>query len=431
MSVMQTLCSSGKEALLVSVMLLILLQAFILLALRRLKRKGLFAVLAFAQFILLFLMFFLMLDAIFHYGDPSKPRTWPVFVTAFVRLPVAVIVVFEIISALYLAVGFYRLRRYRMENLTPWAVKEAIDLLPAGVAFAGEDGKAVLANLAMNALYRQMSAKSLLDIAPLAEIADRTEEGDEDQLKGIYRDGDSVWQFTKQNIEENGAEYTQLTATDISAQAAVNEELKEKNSRLMRIRARLEIYNRNAEQIIISRELLNARMQVHNETGHVLLASRRYMDKPSSVDEEALLNTLKVTNTYLLREYEEDDTQRDPLSEAIEMAKAIGVNVSFSGMIPAEGSPRNILSVAINECATNTRKHANGDELKVDVREEDGFVSFRVSSNGESPKKKINETGGLLTLRTVAENAGGSMKISTEGEFCIDIRIPVVLSQTG
>ncbi|MBR3525610.1 MAG: hypothetical protein IKO11_07150, partial [Lachnospiraceae bacterium] len=364
-------------------------------------------------------------------GDPSKPRTWPAFVTAFASLPVAVIVAFEILSAVCLAVGFYRLRRYRMENLTPWAVKEAIDLLPAGVAFAGEDGKAVLANLAMNELYRQMRAKSLLDIAPLAEIADRTEEGDEDRLKGIYRDGDSVWQFTKQNIEENGAEYTQLTATDISAQAAVNEELKEKNSRLMRIRARLEIYNRNAEQIIISRERSTARMQVHNETGHVLLASRRYMDKPGSVDEEALLNTLKVTNTYLLREYEEDDTQRDPLSEAIEMAKAIGVNVSFSGMIPAEGSPRNILSVAINECATNTRKHANGDELKVDVREEDGFVSFRVSSNGEIPKKKINETGGLLTLRTVAENAGGSMKISTEGEFCIDIRIPAVLSQTG
>lgn len=428
MSVMQALCSSGKETLLVSVMLLILLQAFILLALRRLKRKGLFAALAFAQFILLFLMFFLMLDAIFHYEDPSKPRTWPVFTTAFVSLPVMIVVAFEMISAVYLAVGFYRLRRYRMENLTQWAVKEAIDLLPAGVVFAGSDGNVVLSNLAMNDLYRQMSAKNLLDIRPLAEIADRPEEEDDDKLKGIYRDGNCVWQFTRQNIEENGEEYTQLTATDISAQAAINDELKEKNSRLKQIRARLEIYNRKAEQIIISRELLNARMQVHNETGHVLLASRRYMDKPGSVDEAALLNTLNVTNTYLLREYEEDDTQRDPLSEAIEMAKAIGVNVSFTGMIPAEGSPRNILSVAINECATNTRKHANGDELKAEVLEGEGFISFSVSSNGESPKKKINETGGLLTLRTVVENAGGSMTIKTQPQFCIDIRIPVVSS---
>lgn len=425
MSVMQALCSPGKEILLVSVMILILLQAFILLALRRLKRKGLFAALAFAQFILLFIMFFLMLDGIFHYQDPLKPRTWPVFTTAFVSMPVMIVVAFEIISAGYLTVGFYRLRRYRKENLTQWAVKEAIDLLPAGVAFAREDGKTVLANLAMNGLYRQMSAKNLLDIGPLAEIADRTAEGDDDKLQGVYSDGYSVWQFTKQNIEENGGEYLQLTATDISAQAAINEELKGKNSKLKQIRARLEIYNRKAEQIIISRELLNARMQVHNETGHVLLASRRYMDQPGSVDEVALLNTLKVTNTYLLREYEEDDTQRDPLSEAIEMAKAIGVSVSFKGMIPTEEQVRNILSVAINECATNTRKHANGDALKVATEEEDGSIRFSVSSNGESPKKNVNEKGGLLTLRTVVENAGGSMKINTQPEFCIVIRIPV------
>ena len=166
-------------------------------------------------------------------------------------------------------------------------------------------------------------------------------------------------------------------------------------------------------------------MQVHNETGHVLLASRRYMDQPGSVDEVALLNTLKVTNTYLLREYEEDDTQRDPLSEAIEMAKAIGVSVSFKGMIPTEEQVRNILSVAINECATNTRKHANGDALKVATEEEDGSIRFSVSSNGESPKKNVNEKGGLLTLRTVVENAGGTMEISTQPEFCIVIRIPV------
>ncbi|MBR6256029.1 MAG: hypothetical protein IKR23_01520 [Lachnospiraceae bacterium] len=425
MSVMQALCSSGKEALLVSVMILLMLQAFILLALHRLKRKGLFAALAFAQFILLFLMFFLMLDGIFHYEDPSKPRTWPVFVTTFVSLPVALIVAFEIISAVYLAVGFYRLRRYRKDNLTRWAVKETIDLLPAGVAFARKDGKVVLANLTMNELYRQMSEKNLRDIGKLVEIADRAEEEDDDKLKGVYRLGSSVWQLTKQNIEETGTEYTQLTATDISAQAAINEELKDKNSRLKQIKARLEIYNRKAEQIIISKELLNARMQVHNETGHVLLASRRFMEQPGSVDEEALLNTLKITNTYLLREYEEDDTQRDPLSEALEMAKAIGVNVSFTGMIPAEGSPRNILSVAINECATNTRKHANGDTLTVDAREENGFISFSVSSNGESPKKSVNETGGLLTLRTVVENAGGTMKIKIQPKFCIDIRIPV------
>ena len=95
MSIMQALCSPGKEILLVSVMLLLLLQAFILLALRRLKRRGGFSLLAWIQFALLFVMFFLMLDGIFHYGDPAKPRSWPAFTTAFCSLPLAGLVLFE------------------------------------------------------------------------------------------------------------------------------------------------------------------------------------------------------------------------------------------------------------------------------------------------------------------------------------------------
>ena len=71
----------------------------------------------------------------------------------------------------------------------------------------------------------------------------------------------------------------------------------------------MEIYNRRAEQITISHELLNARRQVHSETGHILLASRHYMEHPESIDEDSFLNALKLTNMHLLKEYEEDYSQ--------------------------------------------------------------------------------------------------------------------------
>ena len=41
-----------------------------------------------------------------------------------------------------------------------------------------------------------------------------------------------------------------------------------------------------------------------------------------------LLQALRNTNTYLLREYEQDDTARDALADAIDMAETIGVEVS-------------------------------------------------------------------------------------------------------
>ena len=164
-------------------------------------------------------------------------------------------------------------------------------------------------------------------------------------------------------------------------------------------------------------------MQVHNETGHVLLASRHYMDHPSAIDEEALLQTLKLTNAHLLKEYEEDDTERDALSEAIEMAGEIDVTVRLTGMIPEDGTPRSILAAAVSECATNTKKHADGDLLVVNAEETEGRWTFRLSGNGGPAEKPVSESGGLSSLRTLVENVNGTMEVATLPSFTLIIKI--------
>lgn len=184
-------------------------------------------------------------------------------------------------------------------------------------------------------------------------------------------------------------------------------------------------YNREAEQIIISQELLNARMQVHNETGHVLLVSRRYMDDPAAIDEAALLQTLIVTNAQLLKEYEQDDTQRDRLSEAIEAARTIGIAVRLRGAIPENGTPRTILAAAIRECASNLRKHADGSCLTVETEENGSEICFTLVGNGRAPEKPLSETGGLSSLRSLVENAGGTMSASIQPSVTITIYLPV------
>ena len=166
-------------------------------------------------------------------------------------------------------------------------------------------------------------------------------------------------------------------------------------------------------------------MQVHNETGHILLASRSYMDRPDAVDEAALLHSLKLANAYLLREFEEDDTQREALAEAMEMAGAIGVAVKLHGIIPEGGTPRAILAAAIGECATNIRKHADGDMLLVETKKTDGEILFILTGSGEPAEKPIAESGGLASLRMLAENAGGSMAVSASPVFTLSIRLPI------
>jgi signal transduction histidine kinase len=170
------------------------------------------------------------------------------------------------------------------------------------------------------------------------------------------------------------------------------------------------------------------------------------MEHPDSIEEESFLDTLKLTNMHLLKEYEEDDTEADSLTEAIEMAKAISVRVKINGMIPEAGNIRDILASAVNECSTNTKKHADGDTLTVTAEEKDGAVIFTLTGNGEPPEKDsadigtapesntadsgvtsqkaIRETGGLASLRTLVENAGGTMEIKAEEAFTVIIKIP-------
>ena len=92
-------------------------------------------------------------------------------------------------------------------------------------------------------------------------------------------------------------------------------------------------------------------------------------------------------------------------------------------MIPEAGELRDIMASAVNECATNTKKHADGDILIVTTEEKDDEITFILTGNGESVEKDIRETGGLASLRTLVENSGGTMEIKAEDAFTVTIKM--------
>lgn len=422
--------NTGLSELIISLAMLIMLYAgYLSMTFYRLGRKGKNTLISLTVFVIYFAAFYMMLDGKFHYVEPDYYyymdvdylRTWPRVTTAFCSLPVALILTVEVITVIYLVLGTLHRIHLRKKSLTRSSIKEALDQLPAGVAFAEMSGNVVFANLSMNDISESRFGKDIMDIAGF-------------EHNTIYSDGTKTWQFTQEHITWRGKPYIQLTANDITEEARINEELKDKNKKLKEIKSRLEIYNRRAEQITISRELLNARRQVHSETGHILLASRHYMEHPESIDEDNFLSTLKQTNMHLLKEYEEDDTEVDQLADAVEMAKAIAVKVKINGMIPETGELRDILASAINECATNTQKHADGDTLTVTTEEKEDTIIFVLTGNGQPPEKDtvgsgsvhentIRETGGLASLRTLVENAGGTMEIKAEEDFTVIIKM--------
>ena len=336
----------------------------------------------------------------------------PGWLRAFGALPVWTLVFAEGLLAVPLICAVRETRRYRDSHLTPDSLKETMDLLPVGVAFAEADGTVVFRNLVMDQLSLSLTGALLTDLPRFRAAA-----GEEPlALNG------RVWQLDFHDFKVKPL--TQLTATDITEQARILAGLEANNKKLKDIRLRLEIYNRQAERIIIAQELLTARMTVHDELGHILLESRHYLNDSAALNPSLLLQSLKNTNTYLLREYEQDDTARDALADAVDMAEAIGVEVTITGRAPAEEPGRGVLAAAIQECAANAVKHAGGTALTVRIGQEADDLRFTLENNGRAPAQPIRESGGLLSLRALTESKGGRMEVASVPAFRLTIFLP-------
>ena len=426
MTIHEAIFSTVRQPLLGILYMLITLQMTMLFGSFRTGRSRLFRVGCLMHLLVSFLLLwfpFMDIDSNKYYTHAPIPL--PEARSPFTSLPVWTMFLYEAVSALILLWAFRDMYCWQKEHPTSQSIKETMDLLPAGIAFGKGDGTVVLSNLAMNRISRAVSGKSLSDLNAFQKAVKDAEKDRAGQI--ALEDGSSIWQISSETSVVDDQSYTEMIATDITEQALIAEELEEKNRKLRDIRMRLDIYNRQAARIIIAQELLTARMAVHNEVGNVLLESRRYLKNPASFDEEKLLQALKNTNTYLLREYEQDNTERDCLSDAVEMAEAIGVDMLIQGTVPANDPYRSILASAIGECASNTVKHADGDRLSVKISTEYDEVIYILKSNGENPKEAIHESGGLMSLRCLVENEGGSMNTEISPEFTLTIHLPVSL----
>ena len=413
MTIHQAIFSPWRQILLSVLFLLLTGQMTLIVAAfqdgRSRRTKGVLLV----PFLLCTTVFWLCMAMIaWEHNFHSRFEGLPGWLAAVGALPAWSLALFEVPMAVFLVLAFRDMFSYGKDHLTPDSVKQAMDHLPVGVAFAGMDGDVMFRNLVMDHLSQALTGKLLTDLGAFRAAA----EGDRLSVEN------RVWQLSASTL--SSGQLTQLTATDITEQAGILAGLEANHKKLKDIRLRLEIYNRQAERIIIAQELLTARMAVHDQLGSVLLESRHYMTDPSSIDEELLLQALKNANTYLLREYEKDDTAMDPLTEAVDMARAIGVQVELTGVPPAEEKPRAVFAAAIRECATNAVKHADGDCVQVDARRTGTGYTFTLCSNGMSPAEPIRETGGLLSLRTLVEKCRGVMRVKASPAFCVIIELP-------
>ena len=383
-----------------------------------------FTVLVTAHFLAGLAFYFVLLEGVhplYLQGNFVSP---PAQVTRILALPWLFFTLTELLSAILCLLCAGSGLRDTRSHLSSGSIKRAIDLLPAGICCGEKDGAVCLANLRINELCQAITGHALTNTHRFWEQLCMEGEARNGSLLVRLKD-ESVYQFERQNMTAGGVTYDQITASDVTEQYRITAALQARGAQLRDIQLRTKTYHAMAADMVISQEILNARRTVHDGVGHALLTQQYYLEHPEKIDEATLLQLLRQTNTFLLREAEEtDDQARDGYLESLKLSAAIGVEVRLDGPVPESDPTRSLLGQAIRECAANTVKHACGDLLTVSLSREGGLWTVHISNNGSPPASPIRETGGLLSLRQMVERAGGTMTTVSDGGFRLTLTLP-------
>ncbi len=372
-----------------------------------------------------FLLFLVMMDcARYAYLSEPDSRYRPFQLTLF-ELPWGLYAALEAACALLLAAILREDFRFRRSRLTPDAVRETVNLLPDGICISVPDGTILLSNLQMNTLCRALTGGTLSDAVRFRTQVESAGEKQNDETLVRTPDG-TVRSFSGRQLTVNGKTYNLLTAADMTARYRITEELREKNERLQDIQRRMKQVSDLSGDMFIAGEKAAARAALHNQLGQVLLMGRHCLEHPNSTDANMVRMATKEMNRFLLREAETPAAgntavaEGDLLQEALLMVRSIGVQADIRGELPRDPARRVLLAHAVQECAANTVKHAEGDRLGITVSGD----TVRITNNGKPPKSPVTESGGLLALRRSVEEAGGSMSVESSPAFILEIRFP-------
>lgn len=385
----------------------------------RYKREKKHLIVSLINSLLCFALLIVMMDfAMTRFISPEDEWKFLPFEWALFSQPWLWIVCGELICTVILILLFRSDFKYRKKHLTPDAICQTVDLLPAGICISDKKGTVLLSNLKMNAICRELTGHLLSDANRFTAQIEAEGEKQNDRIFVKLQSG-KVCQFVQSALTESGREYNCLTAIDVTERYRVTEELKAKNAHLQEIKRRMQAVSDLSGDMFVAQEEAAARAALHNQLGQVLLMGRHYLEHPDDTDANLVYITTMQMNAFLLGEYKEPTGHKDDLlTEVLCMARSIGVTVNINGSLPEQSSALTILAHAIQECAANCVKHAKGDRLMVTISDKE----IVITNNGKPPKGEIAESGGLLSLRRSVEEAGGTMTVQSQPDFMLTIQ---------
>lgn len=344
-------------------------------------------------------------------------------------VPTVVPLLYCIVMAYLEAMLLYSIHRHKYERITGMSIKEAMDGFPDGVLCYAPKGRVMLVNQAMKEFCRLMTGDELVNgdlftqqmlsgqIRPGCRIVTV---GDENVF--VLPD-ETVWKINLQDIPFEDSEVRMLTASEITEEYRKTEELRTMQEGLAALGERLAKVNREIVDLTAEREMLNAKIRIHDEMGKNLLIVKHFiLNGGTETEKAAMIGSLYQNVSFLMKDLPAGT--RDECELMIDTASRLGVTVFVTGTIPDCEPQRHILATAIHECFTNTLRHAHGNELYMDIEDDEDRLRVVLTNNGKKPAGEIEERGGLALLRDLTEREGGRMTILKNPSYAVVLELP-------
>ena len=287
-------------------------------------------------------------------------------------------------------------------SISAISIKEGMDALPAGLLFFAQDGRILLINRKMQELLRKIGEHRIL-----AQAGSRVHEAE-----------GRMWMFARSKMLIGKKWYTQLTATDVTEQWGLTEELRAKKAQLEQRGLELSAALNELDAVCRAEEALWLRTRVHDVLGQRVTLLLRALREQTQPDTQ--LSAFAHDLPQLLRENRDSEAAARRLQRLQELMREIGVTLSVQGGLPDNPETADLIADIIMECSTNAVRH--GFAAEIDVRLGPGVLT--VANNGRLPERALVPGHGIGGMQKKLAAAGGRLTIQTTVPFTVTAEFP-------
>lgn len=329
---------------------------------------------------------------------------------------------------LFVTARFIRMQTRMRYSLSRESIKEGSDNLPDGICFFDEYGAVQLINRKMMSIGIMLFGKEIQTIDELHSALSNPQSAVEclDREIALYHFPDGTVHRFKESVitDRDGKHITEVIAANVTELYAKQEELNRENKRLEDANRRMSWILDNMSDIVREEEILSMKIRVHDDIGHSILAAKKALIEQPDITVIRENAVLWETAVDLLYRANNMPAAQDEWQTVSNRAKELGVEIVVDNTLPEDELVRHLLFLAIRECVSNCVRHAGGNRVFVEIRDNEKQITCVITNNGNIPQQAVVEGSGLSGLRRRIEREGGTMEVTDRHHFALTIILP-------